>query len=231
MSKPGVKRGPYKPRTPKPSSAQATDDMEGAPPVDHLNDEPTLDGLDLGLVAGGVSAAWLGHVFGHDKNTIKKKLARCPIAGKNRQTPLYLIKEAACWLVPPKVDIATYIKGMRPSDVPPQLNDAYWSAMGKRQKVLKDAGELWETAAVLKVLGETALHIKNTVKLWTDEVDRIEGLTDKQRSMLTQMADGLLEDIHDRYVTAPSRGQTRSTLSEHDEAPAQPANQDYDDLV
>lgn len=127
MSVPGKKRGPYKPRAPKTSSAQSTEDLNGALPTSHNAEEPTLDGLDLGLVAGGVSAAWLGHVFGHDKNTIKKKLAKCPVAGKNRNTPLYLIKDAAAWLVPPKVDVMTYIKNLPPADLPPRLNAAYWS--------------------------------------------------------------------------------------------------------
>lgn len=230
MSVPGKKRGPYKPRAPKNSSAQATDDLNGVPPTSHNADEPTLDGLDLGLVAGGVSAAWLGHVFGHDKNTIKKKLAKCPVAGKNRGTPLYLIKEAAAWLVPPKVDVMTYIRGLRPVDLPPQLNDAYWSAMRKRQLVLLEAGDLWQTADVLQVLGEAALMMKDTVTLWVDEMDRVHGLTDKQREMLTRMSDGLLHEVHDKLVTAPAKKRTPSTLAEYAEAPAETA-EERDELV
>ena len=230
MSVPGKKRGPYKPRTPKSSSAQANDDLIGTPPVDHQSEEPTLDGLDLGLVAGGVSAAWLGHVFGHDKNTIKKKLARCPIAGKNRQTPLYLIKEAACWLVPPKVDVMTYIKGLRPVDLPPQLNDAYWSAMGKRQRVLLDAGELWQTPDVLSLFGEAMLLIKERATLFTDEVERVHGLSVEMRDQLVRMTDGLLHDVHEKLVTMPAKRRTPSTLIEYTESPA-PEAEEYDDLV
>jgi hypothetical protein len=196
-------------------------------------DEPTLDGLDLGLVHGGVSAAWLGHVFGHDKNTIKKKLAQCEIAGKNRGTPLYRIKDAAAWLVPPKVDIMTYIKGLRPQDLPPVLNDAYWSAMRKRQVVLKEAGDTWATEDVLSVFGTAAIRIKSTVQLWVDELERVHGLSDEQRRILVQMSDGLLEDVHEIFVTAPSQKRTRSTLSEHDEesVPAAVEVPERDDLI
>lgn len=229
MSVPGRKRGPYKPRAPK-SSAQSTDDLDGALPTSHQNDEPTLDGLDLGLVAGGVSAAWLGHVFGHDKNTIKKKLARCEVAGKNRGTPLYRIKDAAAWLVPPKVDLMTYIKGLRQQDLPPQLNKDYWGAMRLRQQVLLDAGDLWQTPDVLQVFGEAMLTIKDTVQLWVDEMDRVDGLTDKQRATLTRMSDGLLTEIHEKLVTAPAKKRTSSTLAEYTDAPA-PTAEDRDDLV
>lgn len=213
-----AKRGPGRPRKTE-STAQS-------------GDEPALDGLDLGQVYGGVSAAWLGHVFGQDKNTIKKKLAKCEIAGKNGATPLYRIKDAAAWLIPPKVDIMTYIKGLRPQDLPPVLNDAYWSAMRKRQVVLKEAGDTWATADVLRVFGEGALRIKTTVQLWVDELERVHGLTDEQRRILVQMSDGLLEDVYQIFVTAPKESRTPSTLSEHaEETPAVKEAPARDDLI
>ena len=213
-----VKRGPGRPRKVV-STAQS-------------GDEPALDGLDLGQVYGGVSAAWLGHVFGQDKNTIKKKLAKCEVAGKNGATPLYRIKDAAAWLIPPKVDIMTYIKGMRPQDMPPVLNDAYWGAMRKRQVVLKEAGDTWATNDVLRVFGEAALRIKSTVQLWVDELERVHGLSDEQRRILVQMSDGLLEDVYQIFVTAPKESRTRSTLAEHDEeTPAVQEAPARDDLI
>lgn len=218
MTKPTGRPRGRPPKNPRPPAPPQDDDLLGIPaPADgstsHIAKAP-----DLGLVAGGVSAAWLANVFGMDKNTIKKKLAHCPVAGMNRGTPHYLIKEAAAWLIPPKVDVMTYIKGLRPNDLPPQLNDAYWSAMGKRQKVLENAGDLWRTADVLDVFGVAAIKIKSTVQLWVDEVDRVHGLSDEQRKMLTQMADGLLNDVHDIFVTAPAgRKRTRSTITEHED--------------
>lgn len=217
-----AKRGPGRPRKPPrvESSAQSGDD-------------PALDGLDLGVVHGGVSAAWLGHVFGHDKNTIKKKLSQCEIAGRNRGTPLYRIKDAAAWLVPPKVDIMTYIKGLRPQDLPPVLNDAYWGAMRKRQAVLKEAGDTWATDDVLKVFGTAALRIKSSVQLWVDELERVHGLSDEQRRILVQMSDGLLEDVYEIFVTAPKEGRTPSTLIEYEEdaAPATQEESERDECI
>lgn len=213
-----IKRGPGRPRKEKSTATSG--------------DEPALDGLDLGQVYGGVSAAWLGHVFGQDKNTIKKKLAKCEVAGKNGATPLYRIKDAAAWLIPPKVDIMTYIKGMRPQDMPPVLNDAYWGAMRKRQVVLKEAGDTWATNDVLRVFGEAALRIKSTVQLWVDELERVHGLSDEQRRILVQMSDGLLEDVYQIFVTAPKESRTRSTLAEHDEeTPAVKEAPARDDLI
>lgn len=201
------------------------DDLLGVPAPPEDSNAPIAKAPDLGLVIGGVSAAWLGHVFGMDKNTVKKRLAKCPVAGMNRGTPHYLIKEAASYLVNPKVDVEEYIRSLRPQDLPPHLNDTYWSALGKRQKVLADAKETWNTDDVLAVFGRVNMRIKSTVMLWVDEVDRVHGLTDEQREMLTRMADGLLEDIHELYVTEPSRGRTRSTIQEYDEVV------EHDDLI
>lgn len=183
---------------------------------------------DLGLVVGGVSAAWLGHVFGMDKNTIKKRLANCPVARLVRGTPQYLIQEAARFLVTPQVDIEEYIRSVRAQDLPPQLSDTYWSALGKRQKVLKEAEETWNTDEVLEVFGRANIQIKSTVQLWVDEVERVHGLTDEQRAMLIRMSDGLLEDIYEIYVTEPSRNQTRSTIKEYDEELGEP---EQDELI
>lgn len=213
-----------RPGRPRKNAAQ-DDDLLGVPAPAEDRTAPISKAPDLGLVAGGVSAAWLGHVFGMDKNTVKKRLANCPVAGMNRGTPHYLIKEAAAYLVNPKVDIEEYIKSVRAQDLPPQLNDTYWSALGKRQKVLADAGETWNTDDVLAVFGRVNIKIKSTVQLWVDEVERVHGLTDEQRAMLIRMCDGLLDDIHEMYVNEPSKRRTRSTIKEYDEASAQ------DDLI
>lgn len=220
-STPPVKRGPGRPRKVVVPPRDEIDDLIGGPAELANNaSEPLLDGLDLGLVHAGVSAAWLGHVFGHDKNTIKKKLANCLPSGTNRGTPLYRIPDAAQWLVKPKVNIADYIKGMSRRDLPPELNDLYWGAMLKRQKWEENAGQLWRGEDVLRVLGEGAIKIKNIVQLWVDELDRVNGLPENLRAQLQQMADALLEEIHESYVTAPARGTTLSTVTEHEDSVA-----------
>lgn len=218
-STPPVKRGPGRPRKVVVAPRDDIDDLIGGPKELANNaSEPLLDGLDLGLVHAGVSAAWLGHVFGHDKNTIKKKLANCLPSGVNKGTPLYRIPDAAAWLVKPKVNIAEYIRGMSRRDLPPELNSLYWDAMLKRQKWEENAGQLWRGEDVLRVFGEAAIKIKNIVQLWVDELDRVNGLPENLREQLGQMADGLLEEIHDSYVTAPQKGTTLSTVTEHEDA-------------
>lgn len=188
----------------------------GRPPKteeDLIGDAPEMD---LARVYGGVSAHWLAQVFGHDKNTIKKKLAAAniEIVGQRNGGPLYRIADAAQYLVKPKVDLVSYVKSLRPNDLPPILNDAYWGAMLKRQKWEENANDLWRTEAVLEVFGDLALSFKTTVNLWVEEVDRQDSLSPEQRKILTDLTDRLLEQVYEQMVEAPKKRKTPSSVVE-----------------
>ncbi len=187
--------------------------------------------MDLSLVYGGVSTSWLGQVFGQDPKTVKKKLGkgRCPVVGYTAQkSPLYLIHEAAGFLVKPKVDLVEYIKGLRPNDLPPMLNDAYWAAMIKRQKWQENAGELWHTDDVLRVLGDVAFMYKTTSQLWVEELDRLHSLTPELRETVTRLVDQLLESIHEELVETPIRSRTYASVAEEGAVPEKPRSSTHE---
>lgn len=167
-----------------------------------------------GNVHAGVSPTWLGEHFHMAIETVRKRLANCPIKGKRRNAPLYDIFIAAQYLVPPKVDISAYIKAMRPNDLPPMLQDAYWGAMKKKQDWEIKAGNLWPTDSVIEVFGETFKLIKNAVSLWADTLEQEQSLTETQREALRGMADGLLAEIHNSLV---SQSRNKSTPNQHAE--------------
>lgn len=216
MSKPTGKPRGRPPETPKPAPLEDDDLIGSIEP----QDAPLAGDDDLVIaiadVYGGVSASWLAQVFGHDKNTIAKKLAAANIevVGRRNGGPLFRIPDAAAYLVKPKVDLVSYIKSLRPNDLPPMLNDAYWSAMIKRQKWEENAGDLWRTADVLEVFGDLAIMFKTTVNLWVEEVERLEGLSADQRRTLTAQSDKLLEQVYELMVDAPSRRKTQAMIVE-----------------
>lgn len=184
--------------------------------------EKNAPGMDLSQVYGGVSTSWLGQVFGQDPKTVKKKLGkgRCPIAGySGHKTPLYMIHEAAAYLVKPKIDLVEYIKSLRPNDLPPMLNDAYWAAMIKRQKWQEAAGELWHTDDVLRVLGDVAFMYKTTSQLWVEELDRLHSLSPEVRETVTRLVDQLLESVHEELVNLPMQSRTYASVAEEGAVP------------
>lgn len=170
--------------------------------------------LDISDVFAGVSPTWLAHAFQMDAMTVKKKLALCPELRRERTTKIYSLRQAAQYLVAPKVDIAQWIKTLNPKDLPPLLQDSYWSAALKRQSFEEKAGDLWRTAEVLSVFGELAKEIKTAVTLWGDNIQRVTGLSDQQMEVLTKQQDGLLSTIYRIMVDQPTKRQSRSTLAE-----------------
>ncbi|MGH9928616.1 MAG: DUF1441 family protein [Pyrinomonadaceae bacterium] len=216
-NKPGPKPGTkYAPRKKKA--------VDGAPSIDELDEllgiPPTPlvapEGSDLLIddVYRGVGITWLANAFKMDRQTVRKRLAHCPALSQDRSSPLFSLRQAASYLIEPKVDIAAYLKSMRPQDLPPLLQDSFWSAQTKRQKWEEGAGNLWPTEDVVAVLGEAARRIRTSVTLWTDNLERIQGLTNEQRTALTAMCDGLLDEIHETLVEMPKKKRTPSQLAQ-----------------
>ncbi|QPZ53262.1 terminase small subunit [Achromobacter phage vB_AchrS_AchV4] len=200
---------------------QSIDDMLGdaSAPIEHEQDAIPHDELDNDNVFAGVSATWLAKVFRMAPETVKKRLAECPPKSRRRNYSVYDLAQAAQYLVPPKVDVAAYIRGMRPNDLPPILQDSYWSAMRKRQEWQIKAGELWPTDDVLNVFGELAMTLKSSIQLWVENLDRVHGLTPEMRQQMTQQSDNLLMEMHQIMVETPAKKRTPSSISEFDALP------------
>lgn len=203
-----------------PASSATNDDLIGGDgPAEKVS-------IDVAEIYGGVSANWLATMFGADKNTIKKKLAKAnlEIVGRRNGGPLYRLADAAPHLVKPEIDLVEYIKGLRPNDLPPMLNDAYWSAMLKRQKWEENAADLWRTEDVLEVLGDLNFQVRNTVNLWVEDIDRLEALSDKQRQGITRQADQLLQLFYKMLIELPTKRKTQPSISEEGAMPEGSSN-------
>lgn len=175
---------------------------------------------DWSATLAGVSITWLSQAFRMDRQTVKKRLARCePIGNGHAGQPVYDFTQAASWLVKPKVNVAEYIKGLKPTDLPVVLQDQYWASQLKRQQFEVKAGNLWPTDDVLEVFGRTFLLIKDTVQLWVENLAEASksGLTNEQRKLLTGMVDGLQSELHRNLLEMPKHHQTRSQLAELEE--------------
>lgn len=165
-------------------------------------------------VFAGVTRSWLADAFRMDPKTVQKRLANCPMKGKRHSNPVYDLALAAQYLVPPRVDVSEFIKSMRPNDLPPILQSAYWDAQKKRQDWEINAGELWHTDDVVEVFAETFKVIKTSVTLWADNLEQTSGLTDAQRIALTEMSDALMADIYTSLVKQHERKQTPSQIAQ-----------------
>lgn len=184
----------------------------------------------------GVTVSWLSQVFGMDPKTVKAKLADCPPLHRRKAGYVYHLPTACRYLIPPAISAEQYIKTMKPSDLPTAFQQSFWDAALKRQKWEENAGQLWRTDRVREVLGQTFQTIKFTVQLWADTLERQTGLTLEQRELLTELVDGLQEEIYKALVTQASEKKTPSQRGELNEMLGEPGaviedDDDYSHLV
>lgn len=166
----------------------------------------------------GVSVSWLQQAFALTGYEVKKKLRGCPpLRYEANNRPIYDFKEAASYLVKPKLDMEEYLQTIKPSQLPPKLQTEHWSALLKRQKWEVAAGHLWRTEDVLEVFAEAFKTIKNQMQLWPEVLEREASLTIEQRARLIQLCDDLQQDIHGKLIEQAKTQKHQSSIASLDE--------------
>lgn len=192
----------------------------GRPPVRRRasedSDEKTAD-LKMTGAMQGVTVYWLSQVFGITPETVRMRLADCPPESVNGKSNRYRVRDAAPYLVDPKIDVEKYLKRMRAADLPPLLQKEIWDAKLKRQRWEAQAGDLWHTQDVIAVLSEVFSVIKSTIQLWPDTVERTIGLTDEQRELLVAMGDALQDEVYRKLQEMARAKKTTSSLRDLEE--------------
>lgn len=157
---------------------------------------------DADVVLSGVTVNWMATVFGMKASTVKRRLSGLDPIGRRRNGYVYNLADAARYLVAPIFDPAEYIKTMKPSELPPGLQDTFWRAQRQRQDWLVEAQQLWPTERVMSVLGEVWKLLRTKMQLFPDNVDRAVGLTDAQMDNFQAQCDGLLDEVY-KAINAP----------------------------
>ena len=190
--------------------------------VQHVQSRKPEPRANVEQVLGGVTASWLAQVFQMDVKDVKRRLASCPPLtegkedGRGYRGRTYDLKDAAPYLVRPKISAASFLKAVKKAELPPPLTQSFWDAMLKRQKYEENAGDLWRTDKIRQVLGETFQSMKFTIQLWVDTIERVDGLSNTQRKTLIRLVDQLQQDLFDALV---QNKQLRSTGPQSAELP------------
>lgn len=185
--------------------------LEGAAPGDSL---PRFEAFWK-----PVGTSFLANVFKlSNSKVVREKLAECPPIDVDKHgNPLYDFVEAAAHLVPPRGKMFVQrLRTMKPSELPPQLALAVQKAKNEELTYKQRAGELWRTEAVLEVLGEVFLMMKNTMQLWVETLNDKGNLTKDQYEALSEMVYGLQTEMHDKLVQFSQQRATYAVVSEED---------------
>lgn len=148
----------------------------------------------------GASVSELATLFNTDKRDVTRKIRTVQSTGTRGGHPIYPIGAAAKFLVDPDVDIAAWIKKLRPQDLPPMMQKDFWSAQNERQKYEISQQRLWKTEDVQIVLAEAFKAIRTSVMLHADTVENRAGLTEEQRKIIYQLQDVMLEEVRGALI-------------------------------
>lgn len=172
---------------------------------------------------GGVTVGWLASVFQMDPKDVKRRLADChPInpgkmTGRGVQGRKYALKDAAPYLVPPKISHAEFMRSIKKGDLPPSMQQTFWAAKLAEQKFLENAGDLWRTEKVREVLAGTFQSLKFAIQLWPDMLRSEVGLTEQQQEILVRLGDKLQGELYDALVQRMNDNHSGPQSDEYDE--------------
>lgn len=190
-----------------------------------------LDATTKAIIFEGVSISQLATIFAMDNRTITRKINGLAPCGTRVGYPIYDLKEAAAYLVEPKGDIGEYIKKMNHRDLPPMLLKEFWTGQNARLKFEEEQGDLWRTSEVVEHLGEVFKTLRMTVLLTRDRVEREAELSDRQRSIIDNVIDGALSDMHEGLVERFRNEPDRNFDGSADDARRdEPGSEDYEEL-
>lgn len=162
----------------------------------------SLDQESREMLYEGLNYSQLGVAFRMDHRILVEKLHNVPPTGTRNGTDTWDIYTAAPHLVKPVGDIESYLKRMHHNDLPKHLSKEFWAAIKTRQDVEERSGDLWPTDRVVGVIGALMKLMKMSVRLMSDAVDAQAELSQKQRRIVKQLGDSMLEQLYDEVRTS-----------------------------
>jgi hypothetical protein len=176
------------------------------------------DPVSHAAIYKGVTKTQLAAIFDVSDKKVEMVLGELtPVGTGPRGSPIYKISEAAPLLALPKItpeQIAEQIKGMHFTDLPMILRKEFWAGQKLKQDYEIKAGDLWPTTKVIESVGEFFKLVKMSAQLMSDAVERQTELTDRQRAIIKQLTDSMLEDLRSRTVEVFSQKPSKSEADE-----------------
>jgi hypothetical protein len=158
----------------------------------HPNLERSDDPESSAIIYEGATVRQLALMFKMDPKVVMSKVSSLVPCGRRRGTPIYPVSEAAARLVKPGYDIERVIMNMNHSDLPPMLQNAFWSAQKTRAAYEEMIGDLWRTSRVVRLISVLFNSVRMILLLLPDTIEREAGLTREQKQVVRRVVEGAL---------------------------------------
>lgn len=174
----------------------------------------SMDAESKAMLFDGLNLSQLSVAFRMDHRVLVEKLKDCPPSGTRNKVATWTISEAAPHLVRPIYDVEAAIKRMNHADLPKQLTKEFWNGLKAKQDYELRAGDLWPTAKVVESVGELVKLVRMSALLTTDTLERQVELTEKQRTIVKNLMDSMLNDLYlavqEKFKDTPNEPHTES---------------------
>lgn len=173
--------------------------------VKHI-DSKVMDDETKGLLFEGASISQLGKLFGMDNRTVQSKITGIEPCGRRAGFPIYAVKDAAPFLVETQLNVddieqvITYVRKLNHTNLPKMLTKEFWAAMTAKQKFEENAGDLWRTEQVSEAFSDLVKSVRIPLVLAIDTIANEMEVSERQQKVLTNIIDGILEDLSDAVV-------------------------------
>lgn len=144
------------------------------------------------VIYEGATMRQLALMFKMDPKVVMSKVSSLVPVGRRHGTPIYSIAEAAARLVRPSYEIERVIMNMNHSDLPPMLQNAFWSAQKTRASYEEMIGDLWRTSKVVRLISVLFNSVRMILLLLPDTIEREAGLTREQKQVVRRVVEGAL---------------------------------------
>lgn len=144
------------------------------------------------IIYDGATIRQLAIMFKMDPKVVMQKVSSLVPVNRRRGTAVYSIPEAAARLVKPSYEIERVIMNMNHSDLPPMLQNAFWSAQKTRALYEELIGDLWRTSRVVRLISVLFNSVRMVLLLLPDTIEREAGLSREQKAVVRRVVEGAL---------------------------------------
>lgn len=159
---------------------------------EEIGHERSDDPETSAIIYEGATMRQLALMFKMDPKVVMSKVSSLVPVGRRRGTPIYAIAEAAARLVKPSYEIERVIMNMNHSDLPPMLQNAFWSGQKTRATYEEMIGDLWRTSKVVRLISVLFNSVRMILLLLPDTIEREAGLTREQKQVVRRVVEGAL---------------------------------------
>lgn len=149
------------------------------------------------IIHFGATAPDLAQLFDVPIARVKQRLSGRvkPMTSVDSSAPRWRVKDAAPYLVNPKIDVEEFLRSLTPAKLPPKLQSAFWQAQNERMDFEERQGQLFNADRVREMLSTITKPVRMTILMMKHEVASREELTPRQRAVIEEISDTVLAQL------------------------------------